>query len=261
MKKFIEYLKFRNEFYNLILTPEERKILKDYQKQQKAGNLLPLKTLCLTIWSGVFILILLFICKITAEPVIVYTEQTVVNNYQPNNYQSIEVATAKDITIDDAVKYAKTINAKRITEVAFEMKEKYNLPLYVIFALIDTESEFYRTANSPLGKSSGRGLLQVSEICLKDFNNKSGQKVKTVNDLYYIYDNMNIGCWYFSRLYNLKSIYTYSQAYIAYNVGIGNYEKYKYNYLNNYMPDGSKYNALKRYREKEKYYYAVFNGL
>lgn len=255
VKEFYNYLKFKNEFYNLVLTPEERKILKDYNRQQ--NGYLGLKITCLTVWTLVFLFLVLLIIKIMTanyKPIIIEREQTIVENIIPINYK-------KEITIEEAANYAKTRNAKRITEVAFQMKEKYNLPLYIIFSIIDTESEFYRVANSRIGKENGRGLMQVSEVCLKDFNNKSGEKIRTKDELYYIYVNMNIGCWYYSRLYNLKAINNYDEAYVAYNVGIGNFQKYKNKYLNNKLPDNSSYNALKRFRQKENYYYDLFSGL
>lgn len=261
VKDFYNYLKFKNEFYNLVLTAEEKKELIKYNREQ---NLTGLKVFCLTVWTFALMAILYFIYITAKNPIIV--ESSFNNNSFNNIVESKEIIPVtyveKDnFTIKKAAEYVKTENAERISQVAFQMKEKYDLPLYIIFAIIDTESEFHRNINSRIGKKYGRGLMQVSEICLQDFNDKSGERKRSKDDLYYIGVNMNIGCWYFSRLYNLKMINSYDEAYVAYNVGIGNFTKYKNKYMRNRTLENEKYNALLRFQEKENYYYNKFNGL
>lgn len=259
IKDFYNYLKFKNEFYNLVLTAEEKKELIKYNREQ---SLIGLKVFCLTVWTFALMAILYFIYITTKNPIII---ENSFNNNIIENKEIIPVTYVKKdnnaFTIKKAAEYVKTENAERISQVAFQMKEKYDLPLYIIFAIIDTESEFHRSINSRIGKKYGRGLMQVSEICLQDFNDKSGERRRNKDDLYYIGVNMNIGCWYFSRLYNLKIINSYDEAYVAYNVGIGNFTKYKNKYMRNRTPENERYNALLRFQEKENYYYNKFNGL
>lgn len=97
--------------------------------------------------------------------------------------------------------------------------KKYNIDYYEVTSLIGAESEFYQYAVSYLGHKYGNGLMQVSQIVLTEYNWKHNTNY-TINDLYDMDINLEIGCWYYARLrdhYNIKNEPIYMLS--AYNMG------------------------------------------
>lgn len=65
-----------------------------------------------------------------------------------------------------------------------------------ILSLIGVESKFNPTADSYLGARYGRGLMQVSEIALEEYNNwHSPEQWISIDMLYIPSINIKVGCW------------------------------------------------------------------
>lgn len=114
----------------------------------------------------------------------------------------------------------------------FELCQKnaklYNLDINIILAIIFVESHYNEKAESFLGAVHGRGLMQVSEIGLKDYNrvNKTGYVPK---DLYNPEINIKVGTWifYYNIHYGVDN--NYADMLSAYNTGIGSWRKNIFN--------------------------------
>jgi soluble lytic murein transglycosylase-like protein len=163
-----------------------------------------------------------------------------------------EIISQRDYTSD----YCKLL----VSEI-YKQSYKTGLPVNVIVTLIEAESDFSYRANSNLGAEYGRGLMQVSENGLIDYNLWNGTKYKP-KDLYNISINLEVGCWCFlqNEYYITKSkahTLCYDHLYVAYNVGAQKFKNHKHEYINNYGK-GKDYNALKRwdklYNKWENYF-------
>lgn len=145
-----------------------------------------------------------------------------------------------DICKDDiAVEMAHAVNSA---------SRKHHIPHEVIYAIIATESGRNRTEDIDYSNymdvnyhaKSGydcRGLMQVSKYALDDYN-KYYDTLFTMEDLYDITFNIEIGTWYFSQFKSVATSYT--EMYVIYNVGYGRYSKVNKNWF--YGWDGNWYN-------------------
>ena len=150
----------------------------------------------------------------------------------------------------------KTINLDVDLNILAEcifINHKYNFKYYEILAVIDAESEFKVKARSKL---NCKGLMQVSQYALKDYNDFHKNKIY---DLYNIENNLEVGFWYLDRIRTKLNTDDFHEIYVAYNVGLSYYKKHKEELLNG-IYKGDKYNALNRYLEKEKKYKELLNG-
>ena len=100
-------------------------------------------------------------------------------------------------------------------------------------------------------RSGARGLMQITPICLKEWNNENLDKY-TLDDLYNPVINKRIGTWYMNEkiptylwAYNIKD--TIENRLIAYNWGIGNLRNYVNGKLKNLPYETKRY--IKKYRE------------
>ena len=95
-----------------------------------------------------------------------------------------------------------------------KVENKIMISIYIV------ESKFNQYANSYLGAKYGRGIGQVSEIALDEYNRKNKTNYK-YNDLYDLEINIMISCWlidYYCNTYN----FTIEESVMAYNIGCGN---------------------------------------
>ena len=85
------------------------------------------------------------------------------------------------------------ILSKEIGKIIKKYSLHYSLPPELIIAIINTESTFNPSATS---KKGAKGLMQI-------FSSAHPKKVKGLkdNELYYIDNNIRIGCWIFSEYY------------------------------------------------------------
>lgn len=130
-----------------------------------------------------------------------------------------------------------------IYEAAERASIAYNIDKNLILALASVESDFLPTANSYLGPEYGRGILQVSEIALLDYNNRTGSAYKP-QDLYDYNICINVGCWIYKQNIKYGVINNTDDLVIAYNTGHGTYKRQKEYLLNGYYNDGRKYTYL-----------------
>lgn len=109
--------------------------------------------------------------------------------------------------------------------------KKYGIPVCVICAIISTESAYAPTIflnknnfNLVNKKATSRcdckGLMQVSELALIDYNNRHGSEMI---DLYDVETNIEVGVWHYARYFDGDE--TWEELYAIYNAGIGNYNK------------------------------------
>ena len=115
-----------------------------------------------------------------------------------------------------------------------EYSNKYNLTQEEGFIIVHTESDFKINANNKY--SNAIGLCQITEPCIREYNNMHGTEY-TLEQMYDVDLNLEVGFWYFNRLLNHYSKYseygittdTRRQAlrdcYIAYNIGITKFKE------------------------------------
>ena len=149
-----------------------------------------------------------------------------------------------------------------------EYSNKYNLTHEEGFIIVHTESDFKINAYNRYGNAVG--LCQITEPCVREYNNMHGTEY-TLEQMYDVDLNLEVGFWYFNRLLNHYSKYseygittdTRRQAlrdcYIAYNIGITKFKevgRYGRNQLRiGYYPanmygakKGDIYQPINRYR-------------
>ena len=152
--------------------------------------------------------------------------------------------------IKESIEISKLNFAEEISKAVTLVSRKYEIPEYVIYAIIATESGVNGTESinenniSNVNKNARSkydciGLMQISpEHALNDYNKHNKTKY-TRADLYNISTNIEIGTWYYSQFKVYKD---WTIMYIIYNVGCGQYNKinkfwfYDYNgvWRNNY---------------------------
>lgn len=117
----------------------------------------------------------------------------------------------KETHPDDFKSYVKTYAAE------------YNVPEYVIFAVIETESGFDKNAESSVG---ARGLMQMMPSTFKWLTGPDhlGEKLGA-DKLYEPEVSIKYGTYYLNYLYK-KFDYNWDTAFAAYNAGEGNVSKW-----------------------------------
>jgi soluble lytic murein transglycosylase-like protein len=133
--------------------------------------------------------------------------------------------------------------ARGIYEAAERASIIYNIDKNLILALASVESDFLPTANSYLGPEYGRGILQVSEIALLDYNNRTGNSYEP-QDLYDYNICIDIGCWVYKQNIKYGVLNNTDDLVIAYNTGHGTYKRQKDYLLNGHYSNGRKYTYL-----------------
>lgn len=184
--------------------------------------------------------------------------------YVPVNKAIIDEApvVVEDVKpVENVVEQAKVAgveidNCEDLVDSITAAADKHGIPLFIAYAIVNTESDFLITAYHR--RTNCVGLCQTSEICLAEYNRLNETDYTLEDALTDEKLNLEIGFWYYKRLMNVYGaaykIYNYDDAYMAYNVGPVSYKKNKHSYINNRLPDGSKYNARKRWLQK-KYYW------
>lgn len=164
----------------------------------------------------------------------------VVDFYEKKENSIIEkekIDIAEEIKLPEVIKESIEISklnfAEEISEAVTLASRKYEIPEYVIYAIIATESGVNGTKDinkdniSNVNKNARSkydciGLMQISpEHALNDYNKHNKTKY-TRADLYNISTNIEIGTWYYSQF---KVYDDWIIMYIIYNVGCGQYNK------------------------------------
>lgn len=156
---------------------------------------------------------------------------------------------------EEEILYEKQISffSKDSVEIANEtnrLSKQYNIPVSVICALIQTESD---GINGAVSSANCVGLTQVSEFAVNQYNNVNGTDYSLIECKDNISVNLEVGVWYFNWcLQQVKGTkYLYQNAYLMFNVGYGSYKKFYYDWVNGINPFNNKrYTALNRFRMK-----------
>lgn len=161
---------------------------------------------------------------------------------------------------------------EEIADAVLIQHQKTGLPIWFIYTVQRSESEETLTgiSNAKADNGIGRGCLQVTRICLKEYNQWHAVKY-TYDEMYDIYKNFEVGCWYLARIRdhylsdweNYSGIrMKYSDIYCAYNNGPNAFKKYYQDYYNGYDPvHHCAYNALKRYKTYQDECWGHFKSL
>lgn len=243
-----------------------------------------LSVFCIIIWTAVIIMTIFLSLRLHNLNKKVETIAPVVE-YVPETDMPDELEVPKD-PLKMSIDFCKNRFSNEIGNAVYEASVKHNIPPYVIFAIIATESGRHRTDNineinimnvNPRARSSVdcRGLMQCSKYALADYN-RINKTEYTMNDLFNIDINIEIGTWYYSQFTTISDSWT--EIYVIYNVGYGNFRKINpywfygrdgllYNdyknsffYMNDVYPPNCSYkrlsgeeNALRKYNAKKRF--------
>lgn len=208
-----------------------------------------LSIFCIIIWSAVIIMTVFLSLRLHNLNKKVETIAPVVE-YVPETNMPDELEIPKD-PLKMSIDFCKNRFSNEIGNAVYEASVKHNIPPYVIFAIIATESGRHRTDNineinimnvNPRARSSVdcRGLMQCSKYALADYN-RINKTEYTMNDLFDIDINIEIGTWYYSQFTTISDSWT--EIYVIYNVGYGNFRKINPYWF--YGRDGLLYNDYK----------------
>ncbi len=108
-------------------------------------------------------------------------------------------------------------------DIVLENSYKFNLDPYLVFALINTESNFNKTATSI---KDAKGLMQITNSTAEEVNQITNSTDNITDET--IYDeniNIELGCKYLSDLI-VRYSGNYYLAICAYNAGFGNVDSW-----------------------------------
>lgn len=213
------------------------------------GSTKALSVFCIAVWSAVIAMSVLF-CLRSCRTKAVETTTPVVVEYIPETGMPDELEIPKDL-LKMSIDFCKNRFSDEIGNAVYEASVKHNIPPYVIFAIIATESGRHRTDSinelnimnvNPRARSSVdcRGLMQCSKYALADYN-RINKTEYTMDDLFNIGINIEVCTWYYSQFTTVCNSWT--EMYVVYNVGYGNYKKENPYWF--YGWDGHLYNGYK----------------
>ena len=133
---------------------------------------------------------------------------------------SVGIAFGIDAGLDAIEKYS---HPKQYEDIVKKYSAEYNIPEYVIFAVIKVESDF-----EPLAKSSANamGLMQMTPDTFRWLTGSQHLAEHLPTDALYIPDvSIRYGCYYLLYLYR-KFNYDWDLTFAAYNAGEGNVAKW-----------------------------------
>lgn len=133
-------------------------------------------------------------------------------------------------------------------DIVQEKSKEYNVPISVIFAVMQAESNFDPDAESRVG---ARGLMQITKMAYEWIDSYRGETGASWEDLFTPEINIDYGVWLLSYLY--EEFGEWETVYVAYNAGPTRVK----GWLNdkNYSTDGITlyyipYKETSNYREK-----------
>lgn len=199
---------------------------------------------CILIWLAVFILVVASIVvsfkqqsQWKVEESIVVTgnnNQVIIAREEKKPEKSIKKeskVTAYAIRVLEATtvwtKYYTLDEAVELTAQIRKAAYRNHLRLEEAFCIVHIESDFRKNAYNKYGKAYG--LCQVTQPCLDEYNWHHNTHY-TLNDMFDVEKNLEVGFWYYDRLiyhygseFGITTTNEYSlirDAYIAYNIGI-----------------------------------------
>ncbi len=205
-----------------------------------------LKVLCAIVWTLIAVLGVIFCVEYANnnKPI----KESVPLPPEPAPIVEVVEEPKVDPILLKAISICQDDLATEIGHAVYKASKKYSKPAYLIFAYIATESgkagineidETNFMNVNPHAKSSYncRGLMQLSEYAKDDYNKANGTSY-TMDDLYDIEINIEIGTWYISQFDSVST--NYVEQYVIYNVGYGRYSKVNPNWFFGW--DGKWYN-------------------
>jgi len=109
---------------------------------------------------------------------------------------------------------------KEVDPLIEHVAKKYGHDPDLIHAFVIVESSYQLDVVGDVGEI---GLMQISPICLKEFNNVT-KRGFTEWDLHVAERNLEVGCWYLRRLQDHYKL-TLAQAVRAYNCGLSDFNR------------------------------------
>lgn len=190
------------------------------------------------VWALVFFLSALLVSRVYASvprnPVTIVPEPSFVE--QPEEIYEVPKSTKEAINpiLEKSIELCKLESSERIANAVMNASKKHGIPVYVIYALIATESCKYGTNDininnilnvndEAVSRADCVGLTQVSPRSALVEYNKEYDTNYTKMDLYDIDVNIEIGVWYYKQFMSVSSNWT--EMYVIYNVGYGRYNK------------------------------------
>lgn len=159
------------------------------------------------------------------------------------------------------------VESPRVKEfVEVDLIERYRgeIPRDYVEIVIHTESDGIHSAHALPKGCDARGLMQITQPCLTQFNWYTGNEY-TMDDMWDAGKNVQVGCWYlnyamrymrreFGSHYTVEDFWY--RLYVFYNAGpdraINYYTKF---YSKGRKKDGSKYPDLDRFKKIEAKWY------
>lgn len=148
---------------------------------------------CIVVWLLVFALVTVLFCslrKVNSKPTTI--EQTIIFPSIIIEEKKSEIKDIKQL----ALEICKYKYSWEMADEIFKQCEENNLPVYVIYALAYSESNFVSSAES---KKACRGIFQISEDCLKDYNTAHPNNQYTFDEMYDVRKNIKVGVWHYQR--------------------------------------------------------------
>lgn len=209
-------------------------------------SLMCMRIICAAVWLVVFLMIGCLCSKVYAKQRV--PPQTSIKKELEEEPKKVVITSM----LDKSISICKEEQTTDIAHAVDAASKKHHIPHFVIYAIISTESSKYRTEEMTpenfmdinyKAKSSYncRGLMQVSKYALADYN-KNNDTAFTMDDLYDIFKNIEVGTWYFSQFRSVSS--SWVENYVIYNVGYGSYSKVNHNWF--FGRDGNWYNDYRQ---------------
>lgn len=192
-----------------------------------------LKTFCIIIWGLVLLLFVFIVHRINTADTI---KTAVIER------KEVEKVIEKPVIVE-SMEITKHSLADEISEAVYSASKKHNIPTYVIYAIIATESgktksnEFNETNILDVNKNAKSsvgciGLMQVSPKWVLPEYNKYYKKNYTEQDLYNVFVNIDVGTWHYKQF--MPCTKNWVELYVIYNVGYTEYNKINRNFFYGY---------------------------
>jgi len=146
-------------------------------------------------------------------------------NIKQNNYLEKDYKIKNMLTVLNDIYRYKNLSQddlKQLADLINNNSNKYNIEPELILAIITVESSFNKNAVSKVG---AKGLMQIMPATFIEAANELGLNYKSVECIYDIENNINIGTYYLSKMLN-KYNNDIKLAVLAYNWGPYNIDKF-----------------------------------
>ncbi|MDP3980613.1 MAG: lytic transglycosylase domain-containing protein [Chlamydiota bacterium] len=145
------------------------------------------------------------------------------------------------------IKTRQLLFPERYRSVVYKIAAQYDLDPLLVAAVISAESSFKANA---LSVSDARGLMQIMPSTSVDIAEDLGFSSFEISQLYEADINIEFGCYYLRKLYQIYQDTTLSL--IAYNAGISNLNKWLHNHhsAQELLESGIVFQESKRYVKK-----------